>query len=180
MCFDEWGPLELRPIGGVTWAPQRQPARLRATYRRPNGIEQFLGFYDVHADCLNGLFRRRKRVAEVSEAFRRLRACYPRRRLFVIMDNLRNVHDHPRFLALLRRLRIQPVPTPTEASWLNLIEAQFGVLKRFTLANTDDPSHRVRRQRIYRYLRHRHRSLGRLRHPLNRLRSIRPVKLERH
>jgi hypothetical protein len=107
-------------------------------------------------------------------------ACYPRRRLFVIMDNLRNVHDHPRFLALLRRLRIQPVPTPTEASWLNLIEAQFGVLKRFTLANTDDPSHRVRRQRIYRYLRHRHRSLGRLRHPLNRLRSIRPVKLERH
>jgi hypothetical protein len=85
-----------------------------------------------HADCLNGLFRRRKRVAEVSEAFRRLRACYPRRGLFVIMDGLRNVHDHPRFLALLRRLRIQPVPTPTEASWLNLIEAQFGVLKRFT------------------------------------------------
>jgi hypothetical protein len=64
------------------------------------------------------------------------------------MDNLRNVHDHPRFLALLRRLRIRPVPTPTEASWLNLIEAQLGVLKRFTLANTDDASHRVRRRRI--------------------------------
>lgn len=180
MCFDEWGPLELRPIGGVTWGRRGRPARMRATYRRPHGTEQFLGFYDVHADCLNGLFRRRKRVAEVSEAFRRLRACYPRKRLFVIMDNLRNVHDHPRFLALLRRLRIQPVPTPTEASWLNLIEAQFGVLKRFTLANTDDPSHRVRRQRVYRYLRHRHRALGRLRHPLNRIRSVRPIKLERH
>ena len=100
VCFDEWGPLELRPIGGVTWARPRQPARLRATYRRPHGTEQFLGFYDVHADCLTGLFRRRKRVAEVSEAFRRLRAYYPRRRLFVILDNLRNVHDHPRFLAL--------------------------------------------------------------------------------
>jgi DDE superfamily endonuclease len=67
-------------------------------------------------------------VVDVSEAFRRLPACYPRRRLFVIMDNLRNVHDHPRFLALLRQLRIEPVWTPTEASWLNLIEAHFGVL----------------------------------------------------
>jgi DDE superfamily endonuclease len=180
VCFDEWGPLELRPIGGVTWSRSRRPARMRATYRRPHGTEQFLGFYDVHADCLSGVFRRRKRVAEVSEAFRRLRACYPRRRLFVIMDNLRNVHDHPRFLTLLRRLRIQPVPTPTEASWLNLIEAQFGVLKRFTLANTDDASHGMRRRRIYRYLRYRHRTLGRLRHPLNRIRSIRPIKLERH
>jgi len=153
---------------------------MRATYRRPHGTEQFLGFYDVHADCLTGLFRPRKRVVDISEAFRRLRACYPRQRLFVIMDNLRNVHDHPRFLALLRQLRIEPVWTPTEASWLNLIEAQFGVLKRFTLANTDDPSHRVRRQRIYRYLRYRHRTLGRSTHPLLRLRSISPIKLERH
>jgi hypothetical protein len=180
ICFDEWGPLEVRPMGGVAWARRRQPRRMRATYHRRHGTEQFLGFFDVHADCLNGLFRRRKRVREVSEAFRRLRACYPRRHLLVIMDNLRNVHDHPRFLALLRRLRIQPVYTPTEASWLNLIEAHFGVLKRFTVANTDDPSHRVRRQRVYRYLRYRHRGLGRLRHPLNRIRSISPVKLDRH
>jgi hypothetical protein len=58
---------------------------MRATYHRRKGTEVFLGFYDVHADCLSGLFRQRKRVADVSEAFRRLRACYPRRRLFVIM-----------------------------------------------------------------------------------------------
>ena len=46
---------------------------MRATYHRRQGTEQFLGFYDVHADCLSGLFRRRKRLIEVSEAFRRLR-----------------------------------------------------------------------------------------------------------
>jgi transposase len=151
---------------------------MRATYRRLKGTEQFLGFYDVHADCLNGLFRRRKRVVEVSEAFRRLRRCYPRKKLFVILDNLRNVHDHPRFLALLRRLRIHPVWTPTQASWLNLIEAQFGILKRFTVAHTDDPSHLIRRRRIYRYLRYRHRKLDNLHHLLHRLRSISPIKLE--
>jgi hypothetical protein len=53
---------------------------MRATYHRRKGTEQFLGFSDVHADCLSGLFRRRKRIVEVSEALRRLRACYPRQR----------------------------------------------------------------------------------------------------
>ncbi|MEW6245286.1 MAG: transposase [Nitrospirota bacterium] len=178
VCFDEWGPLEVKPIGGTAWARLRRPRRMRATYRRLQGTEQFLGFYDVHADCLGGVFRKHKRLPELCEAFRRLRACYPRQRLLVIMDNLHNTHDHPRFLALLRRLRIHPVWTPTEASWLNLIEAPFGVLKRFTLRQTDDPSHLVRRRRIDRYLRYRHRKLGLLRHPLNRIRSIRPIKLE--
>jgi len=174
------GPLELQPVGGIAWARQKQPHRIRATYRRLKGTEQFLGFYDVQADCFKGLFRRRKRIVEIADAFRRLRRCYPRKKLFVILDNLHNVHDHPRFLALLRRLRIHPVGTPTEASWLNLIEAQFGILKRFTLTHTDDPSHVLRRRRIYRYLRYRHRKLANLNHRLNRLRSISPIKLEWH
>jgi hypothetical protein len=56
ICFDEWGPLELRPLGGQAWARRRRPQRMRATYHRRKGAEQFLGFYDVHADCLSGLF----------------------------------------------------------------------------------------------------------------------------
>ncbi len=35
----------------------------------------------------------------------------------------------------------------TEASWINLIEAQFGVLKRFTLTHPDDLTHSARRRR---------------------------------
>jgi hypothetical protein len=100
--------------------------------------------------------------------------------LVVVMDNLHQTHDHPRFRGLLRDLSIQAAWTPTEASWLNLIEAQFGVLKRFTLAHTDDRSHAQRRRRIYRYLRWRDRQLGRLHHPLQRLRSISLNKLEQH
>jgi hypothetical protein len=91
---------------------------------------------------------------------------------FVVLDNVRNVHDHPKVLALMRRQRIQPVWTLTEASWLNLIQAHFGVLKRFTVANTDDPSHAVRRRPIYRYLRHRHLRLGTQEHPLRRVRPF--------
>lgn len=124
---------------------------MRATHRRLQGTEQFLGFYDVHANRLSGLFQKRERLPELGGAFRRL-----------------------------RRLRIRPVWTPTEASWLNLIEARFGVLKRFTLANSDDPAHGVRRRRIYRYLRYRHRKLGTVHHPLNRIPSIRRFQLEWH
>ena len=153
---------------------------MRATYSRTLGTETFLGFYDVHADVLAGVFRKRKRILEVSEAFCRLRACYPRRRLFVIIDGLHQVHDHPRFLALCRKLRITLVFTPTEGSWMNPIEPHFGVLGRATYAGSDDPAHAVRRQRVYRYLRLRHRELGNASHPLTRIRSVKPIKLDRH
>ena len=94
-----------------------------------------------------------------------------------MLDNLHNVHDHPTVLALMKRLHIHPVWTPTEASWLNLIEAHFGVLKRFTVANTDDTSHPRRRRRIYRYLNYRHQKVGTQDHPLRRIRMI---NLEKH
>jgi hypothetical protein len=170
----------VRPLGGWSWAPRRRPQRIRATYQRHQGVEYFLGFYDVHADCFAGQFAKRKRIVDLEAPFRRLRGCYPRRRLFVILDNLPHVHDHPRFLRLLRQLRITPVYTPTEASWLNLIEPQFGVTKRFTLTGTDHPSHHVRRRRMAQYIRYRNRQAGSARHPLARLLTIRDIKLEHH
>ncbi len=78
----------------------------------------------------------------------------------------------------VRQLRIHPVRTPTEASCINLIEAQFGVLKRFTVAPSADPTHAARRHRIDPYLRYRHRKLQNLRHPLHCIRSVSPIKLE--
>lgn len=58
-------------MGGVAWARKERPMRMRATYHRPHGIEHFLGFYDVHKDYLNGIFRSRRGLEEVSEAFPR-------------------------------------------------------------------------------------------------------------
>ncbi len=42
----------------------------------------------------------------------------------MVLDNLHNTHDHPRFLALLKRLRIHPVWTPTESSWLKETDSE--------------------------------------------------------
>ena len=177
ICFDEWGPLELRPIPGVAWAPQRHPRRQRATYRRTHGTEQFLGFYDVHQRCLMGACRRRKTARDVLAAFHRLRGCYPaRRRLYVVMDNW-STHRHPALQAFYRAHRITVVPTPTYASWLNAIEPHLGAMKRFVLNGSDDPTHLVRRRRISRYLTWRNRQAGSTACPLSKFRFI---KLARH
>jgi transposase len=177
ICFDEWGPLELRPIPGIALTRVGHPRRQRATYRRTQGTEQFLGFYDVHGDCLMGTCRRRKTARDILTAFRRLRACYPRRlRLHVIMDNF-NTHRHPLLRQFYQAHRITVVPLPTYASWLNLIEPHLGAMRRFTLNGSDDPTHRVRRSRISRYLTWRNRQAESTTCRLYRFRS---VKLDGH
>ena len=144
--------MELKPIGGTCLARKSHPQRVRATYRRTQGTEQLLAFYDVHGDCLSGTIHKRKTSRDILTAWRRLRACYPASiRLYLIQDNLSS-HRHQDLRRFARRNNIRLVPTPTYASWLNAIEAHFGPLKRFCLNNSDDPDHRTRRRRIYRYL----------------------------
>lgn len=41
---------------------------------------------------------------------------------------------------------------PTNASWANPIEARFGPLRQFTLANSHHPNHPVRTEELHRYL----------------------------
>ncbi len=160
VCFDEWGPLEIRPIHGEHWAKRGHPNRLRATYRRLAGTEQFLGFYDVHRDCLAGTIHKRKTVRDLLTAFRRLRRAYPRRtKIYVIMDNL-PLHKTEVLLRYFSKNRIVPAWTPTYSSWLNMIECHFTAMKKFTLSGTDDRDHLTRRRRIYRYLRWRNRRAG--------------------
>lgn len=152
VCFDECGPLELRPLPGDCWAAQKHPQRLRATYHRRAGTEQLLAFYDVHDDCLAGTIHKRKTSRDLLAAWRRLRACYPKQtRIHLILDNLSS-HRHLVLKDFAQRHNIRLVPTPTYASWLNAIEAHFGPLKRFCLNNSDDHDHLTRRRRIYRYL----------------------------
>jgi len=145
-------------LAGRGWAPAGHPQRFRATYRRLQGTEQLLAFYDVHADCLVGQMRKRKTVDDLLAVFAKLRSCYPIAvRVYVVMDNL-NTHKHARLRAFMAAHNIEPVYTPTYASWLNAIESHFTPLKKFAIAGTDDPSHVYRRWRIARYLTWRNRS----------------------
>ncbi len=40
VCFDECGPISLKPHGGQGWFPKRKPGRQRATYRRTGGVRK--------------------------------------------------------------------------------------------------------------------------------------------
>jgi transposase len=158
--------MELKPMAGQGWARARHPHRVRATYRRSQGTEQLLAFYDVHGDCLTGTIHKRKTSRDLLMAWTRLRACYPpSTRLYLIQDNLSS-HWHADLQRFARASNMELVPTPTYASWLNAIEAHFGPLKRFCLTNSDDPDHRTRRRRIYRYLTWRNRRHATPRCPL--------------
>jgi transposase len=161
--------LEIKPIHGQHWARKQHPDRLRATYRRLAGTEQFLGYYDVHSDCLAGTIRKRKTIRDVRIAFERLRRSYPKRKkICVIMDNL-PLHKSDKLVRFYAKNNIVPVWTPTYSSWLNLIESHFGAMKKATLNNTDDPDHQTRRRRIYRYVRWRNKRVGSNKFKLNEL-----------
>lgn len=152
VCFDEFGPMELRPVPGVCWARKGHTQRLRATYSRKAGTEQLLAFYDVHDDVLTGTIHKRKTSQDLLLAWKRLRYCYPAdERIFMIMDNLSS-HKKNILVEYAKSNRITLVFTPTYASWLNAIEAHFTPLKKFCITNSDDPNHLERRKRIYRYL----------------------------
>lgn len=159
VCYDQFGPLELRPIAGACWARHGHPQRHRATYTRKRGIEQLHGFYDVHADCLVGCVRKRKTSVDIAACFKRLRACYPKQlRIYVVMDNLSaNVRAAKDYFP---GQNMEAVYLPTEASWLNAIESEFTPLSTYAIKNSDDTDHHHRRRRIYRYLRWRNRQHG--------------------
>ena len=159
VCYDQFGPLELRPVAGWCWARHQRPQRHRATYTRKRGVEQLHGFYDVHSDCLVGRVRKRKTAKDIVVCFKRLRNCYPRQlRIYVVMDNLSaNICAAEAFFP---GLNMEAVSLPTEASWLNAIESEFTALHGDTIKNSDDFDHSTRRRRIYRYLRWRNRQHG--------------------
>ncbi len=159
VCYDQLGPLELRPLAGMCWASPRHPQRHRATFTRKQGTEQLHAFYDIHADCLVGRVRKRKTARDIAACFAQLRACYPiQLRIYVVMDNLsanrRAATDY------FPGHNMEAVYLPTEASWLNAIECEFTVLHGATLKNSDDRDHLTRRRRLYRYLRWRNRKHG--------------------
>jgi hypothetical protein len=60
--------------------------------------------------------------------------------IYVILDNL-STNTTPAIRTWCQRHKIELCLTPTNASWANPIEAQFGPLRQFTMANSDHPNH---------------------------------------
>jgi transposase len=137
IAFDQMGPISLRPMAGTGWAPRKRPERQRATYHRRHGIRYVMGAYDVHADRLRVRLRPRRRGSDNLAFMAQIRAAIPaRRRIYWIQDNL-SANWTPDIRAFAAANRIELVPTPTYASYLNPVECHFFPISEFVVNNAD-------------------------------------------
>ncbi|MFF9347590.1 IS630 family transposase [Streptomyces sp. NPDC014734] len=152
-AFDEFGPLGIRPTGGSCWAKKGRPDRLPATFHRTHGVTYFHGCYSVGDDTSWGVNRRRKGINPTWAALKSIRSARPDGApIYVILDNL-SAHKNGRILHWAARNKVELCFTPTNVSWANPIEAHFGPLRQFTLANSHHPNHAVQTRELHRYLR---------------------------
>ncbi len=166
ICMDEFGPLNLLPRPGRQWAPvavkgvgaaeDYRRRRRRATYTRRKGVRHLMAAYDLNEDKIYGHIKTKKDRTTFLEFCRYLRTLYPPGvRIALVMDNF---SPH---LSTTRDTRVGDWATannielayvPTNASWLNRIEAQFQALRYFTLDGTDHRSHEEQNSMIRRYI----------------------------
>jgi transposase len=138
VCFDECGPISLKPHAGRGWFPAGRPGRQRATYHRHDGTRKLLGAYDVGADRLWGRVEsRRVTGAVVLEFLRDIRRRYPAEvTVYVVMDNL-SAHWTPDIRRWAVSHNVGLLPTPTNASHLNRIECHFWAFAEFVIKGSD-------------------------------------------
>jgi transposase len=152
-AFDEFGPLTIKPVGGSAWAPRGKPVRLRANYHKPHGSKQLYAWYSIGADQLHGTIEPCKGSAPTLRALQTIRASVDDGEwIHVILDNL-NHHKNRDLRQWCADHHVELAFTPTYASWANPIEAHFGPLRQFVLANSDHPDHPALGRALRKYLR---------------------------
>ncbi|MFI6121980.1 IS630 family transposase [Streptomyces sp. NPDC051064] len=152
-AFDEFGPLGIRPTAGSGWARKKRPGRLPATYHHTHGVRYFHGCYSVGDDRLWGVNRRKKGAGNTLAALKSIRAARPDGApTYVVMDNL-SAHKGTDIRRWAKKNKVELCFTPTYASWANPIEAHFGPLRQFTIANSHHPNPTVQTRALHAYLR---------------------------
>jgi len=152
-AFDEFGPLAVKPEGGSCWAEKSRPQRLRANYHKPHGTKQLFAWHSIGADRLYGRIEPRKGAAPTLRALKAIRALAPDgEQIYVILDNL-NHHKGKALRQWCDDNAVELAFTPTYGSWANPIEAHFGPLRQFTIANSDFQDHTELATAIRNYIR---------------------------
>jgi len=172
ICMDEFGPLNLLPRPGKQWAPRivkgeetttgPRRRRRRATYTRTNGVRHLMAAYDLNQDKIYGHVKTTKDRTRFLEFCRYLRTLYPPNiRIAIVMDNFSphlSTRVDSRVGDWAEANNVELAYVPTNASWLNRIEAQFQAMRYFTLDGTDHRSHEEQNSMIRRYIAWRNRN----------------------
>ena len=174
-CVDEFGPLDLQPRPGRRWAAVSGKGKNRArrrgrgcarTYTRIAGVRHLFAALELGEDKLYGHIKPRKTRGRFLELCRYLRSLYPATTMIAIICD--NFSPH---LSTRKDRRVgtwatanngEIAYTPTNSSWLNRIEAQFGPVRTFVMGNSDYRNHPALARRLQDYLRWRN---AHARHP---------------
>jgi hypothetical protein len=106
--------------------------------------------------------RARKGADHTLAALQSIRAARPGGyRLYVILDNL-SANKTPAIRRWAARANVELCFTPTNASWANPIEPQFGPIRTFVTGGSDYRNHTVLARHLHAYLRWRN---ANARHP---------------
>ena len=166
ICMDEFGPLNLLPRPGKQWAPAAvtgnddtrgsRRRRRRATFTRHGGVRHLMAAYDLNQDKIYGHIKTKKDRTTFLEFCRYLRSLYPPGvRIAIVLDNFSphlSTQRDSRVGDWAQANNVELAYVPTNASWLNRIEAQFQALRYFTLDGTDHRSHEEQNSMIRRYI----------------------------
>ena len=163
LCVDEFGPLNLQPRPGHGWFRRGEPARLRATYTRTQGVRHMFAALDLASGQMFYRFRDRKRWPQFLDFCKQLRRRFSTGKLYLVCDNY-GPHTKAEVTTWCVDHDIELVYTPTNASWLNWIECEFTAIRYFSLDGSDYPSHAAQEAAIAGYLRWRNRHCHPKRH----------------
>ena len=166
ICYDEFGPLNLLPRPGRQWAPvivkgedkAKRPRRRRrrATFTRTAGVRHLMAAYDLNQDKIYAHVKTKKDRTTFLEFCRYLRSLYPPEvRIAIVLDNFSphlSTQRDTRVGDWAAANNVELAYVPTNASWMNRIEAQFQALRYFTLDGTDHRSHEEQNSMIRRYI----------------------------
>jgi transposase len=137
VAFDQMGPISLKPTAGAGWAPRKRPERQRATYHKRHGTRYVFAGYDLHDDRLRVRLRPRRRGRDNLAFMTQIRAAIPaRRKIYWIQDGL-SANWTPDIRTFATANKIELVPTPTYASYLNPVECHFFPVQEFVVNNAD-------------------------------------------
>ncbi|MFZ0664811.1 MAG: transposase [Acidimicrobiales bacterium] len=140
--------------------PRRR--RRRATFVRKSGVRHLMAAYDLNKDKIYGHIKLKKDRTTFLEFCRYLRSLYPVDvRIAIVLDNFSphlSAWRDTRVGDWAKLNNVELAYVPTNASWLNRIEAQFQALRYFTLDGTDHRSHQEQNSMIRRYIMWRNRN----------------------
>ena len=160
------GRSNLFPRPGKQWAqvavkttatagrPKRR--RRRATFTRFGGVRHLMAAYDLTQDKIYGHIKTKKDRRTFLEFCRYLRSLHPPDvRIAIVLDNFSphlSTKRDTRVGDWAEANNVELAYVPTNASWMNRIEAQFQALRYFTLDGTDHRSHEEQNSMIRRYI----------------------------